>query len=74
MLCVTGVYFKDITNTVVFNFALECESSECLLFLLRRIFVRKNDFVGPSHSVHSVPVSSKSRPMRIIVLFRLVIL
>ena len=34
MFCGTGVYSRDITNTFVYSFALECESSERLLFLL----------------------------------------
>ena len=33
MLCLTGVYLSDITNAIFFSFALECESSERLLFL-----------------------------------------
>ena len=33
MLCVTGVYL-DITNPIFFNYALECELSECLSFCL----------------------------------------
>ena len=33
MLCVTGVYSNDITFMIFLNFALECESSEHLLFL-----------------------------------------
>ena len=34
MLCLTGVYLRDIINTFFFNFALKCELSEHLLFLL----------------------------------------
>ena len=30
-----GVYLKDITNVIFFNFALECESYEPLVFLSR---------------------------------------
>ena len=33
-LCVTDVYLRDTLNSVIPRFALECESSECLLFLL----------------------------------------
>ena len=33
MLCMIGVYLSNITNTVFFNFAFECESCEHLLFL-----------------------------------------
>ena len=32
MLCVSSVYLRDIANNFC-NLALECESSECLLFL-----------------------------------------
>ena len=32
MLCVTGVYLRDITNMIFFNFALVCELCEHLLF------------------------------------------
>ena len=35
MLCVTAVYWRDIINTIIFSFVLECESSQHLLFLLR---------------------------------------
>ena len=31
MPCVTDMYLRDMTNSI--RFALECESSECLLFL-----------------------------------------
>ena len=32
MLCVTGVYLRDVTNMIFFNF--ECEWSEHLLFFV----------------------------------------
>ena len=40
MLHVTGVYLRDITNTVFFflNFSLECESSARLALLLRSLW------------------------------------
>ena len=31
--CVTGVYLRNISNTIFFNFAFGCELSEPLLFL-----------------------------------------
>ena len=34
MFCVTSVYLRDITSRIFFKFALECESSERLLFFL----------------------------------------
>ena len=34
MLFMTGVCLSYITNNFFFSFALECELSECLLFLL----------------------------------------
>ena len=39
MLCVTVVYLRDITRFFFFDFALECESSELLLFLFVCLFV-----------------------------------
>ena len=43
MLCVTGVYLKDIANMILFsNFTLECKSSERLLFL----FYKRNNCYG----------------------------
>ena len=46
MLCVTGVYLGDTTNTIFFfNFALECVSSERLLFSLEKIFDNTNQRV-----------------------------
>ena len=33
LLCVTGVYLRDLTDTLFEKFALECELSEHLLFL-----------------------------------------
>ena len=42
MLCVTGVYLSDTTKSFC-HFALECESSEHLLFLLEG---RGNPFRG----------------------------
>ena len=33
MLYVIDVYLRDITNMILFNFALECELCEHLLFL-----------------------------------------
>ena len=33
VLCVTGVYLRNISNTIFFNFAFGCELSEPLLFL-----------------------------------------
>ena len=38
MLCVTGVYFRDITNMIFCNFTLECESSEQLALLVYFLF------------------------------------
>ena len=35
MLCVTSVYVRETTNTEFSTFALDCESSERLLFLLK---------------------------------------
>ena len=35
MFCVTGVYLRHVTNIIFFNFALECDSSECLLLLFK---------------------------------------
>ena len=49
MLCVIGVYLRDITNVnFFFNFALECESSEHLLFFfpLMNIYVWKVSVVS----------------------------
>ena len=34
MLCVTFVDLRDKTDTISFNFAFECASSELLLFML----------------------------------------
>ena len=34
MLCVTGVYLRDITNTIFFSFAFECESERFLFLYL----------------------------------------
>ena len=34
MLCVTGVYLRDITNTIFFSFAFECESERFLVLYL----------------------------------------
>ena len=48
MLCVTGVYLGDITDTFRSRFSLECETSERLLFLFSGGLIarRKNN---PSH-------------------------
>ena len=53
MLCVTGVYLRDISNkTISTGFAFECESSERLLFLFKRTVI------GQTTEVKRIPLIS----------------
>ena len=52
MLCVTGVYLGDITYTIFFNFALECESAEHLLLLFTTCELLHYTVILGGQSVH----------------------
>ena len=41
----TGVRLRDTTNTIFHNFALECDSSERLVFLFRVLWTVIRTFV-----------------------------
>ena len=50
MLCVTGVYLRDITNTFPSVFARECKSCEYMLVLVVSIFL--SDLVHTMYKCH----------------------